>query len=290
MYGTLIILYLFLGGAAGGTFFVMALWSLVSRQRGAQRSARFHRAFKTLLARAYLVALLMLVVSMICLVWDLLHPERALLIFLRPRPTLLTFGAFALLIQAILGAGLVAANHLGLRLFGCRSEEILEILTVPVSFFVMLYTGLFLATNAAVAFWNTPWIAGLFWLSSLSAGISTVLLVDYFTQDQTLLLRAAKPLQRVHLICLALEAATLVGFLYAACNNPFAARSLSLLAQPDMLATSLIGVCAMGILIPALFESYTLTRKECRTIPFSDLLCLVGSFFLRYCIIMCGTR
>jgi len=290
MYGMLIVAYLFLGGAAGGAYFVMATWSLAFHRRSASHSQRLNDAFKALLKRAYLVAFIALVASMACLVWDLLYPERALLIFLRPRPTLLTFGAFALAIQTLIGLGLALANVFDLRSIGGRARKILEALTVPTSFAVMLYTGLFLASNVSIPFWNTPWLAALFLLSSLSAGVSTVLLIDYFTQGQTLLLRAAKPLQRAHLACLALEAGALAGFVHAALSNPDAIKSLAILAQPDMLATATVGVVLMGIIAPFLLETYALTRKECRIIPFSDVICLIGSFCLRWCIIMCGVH
>lgn len=290
MFGILIVAYLFLGGAASGAFFVMAFWSLAFHRRGATHPHRLHSAFKALLARVYTIALIALIASAACLVWDLLYPERALLIFLRPRPTLLTFGAFALAVLMLIGLALTIANVFDTRLIGGRARKFLEILAIPVSLAVMLYTGLFLASNASIPFWNTPWLTVLFLLSSLSAGVSAVLLIDYFVQGQTILLRAAKPLQRLHLICLAPEGAALAGFIHAAIASPGAGKSLALLTQPDMLATGIVGVAVMGIILPFLLESYALTRKECRTIPFSDVICLIGSFCLRYCIIMCGAH
>lgn len=290
MFSTLIVAYLFLGGAASGAFFVMASWSLAFHRRGITHPHRLHSAFKALLARVYAIALITLIASATCLVWDLLYPERALLIFLRPRPTLLTFGAFALAALMLIGLALTIANVFDTRLIGGRARKLLEVLTIPASLAVMLYTGLFLASNASIPFWSTPWLTVLFLLSSLSAGVSGVLLIDYFVQGQTILLRATKPLQRLHLVCLALEGGALAGFIHSAIVNPEAGKSLALLAQPDMLATGIVGVAAMGIVFPFLLESYALTRKECRAIPFSDVICLIGSFCLRYCIIMCGAH
>lgn len=290
MFDTLIIAYLFLGGAAGGAYFVMAAWSLVFHRRDAEHPHRLHTAFKALLSRVYAIALIALVVSAACLVWDLLHPQRALLIFLRPRPTLLTFGAYALALLMALGLALALANVFDLRIIGGRARKVLEALTIPTSLAVMLYTGMFLASNASVPFWNTPWLTALLLLSSLSSGVSAVLLIDYFTQGQTLLLRAAKPLQKLHMGSLALEAAALAGFLHAGFSNPDAHKSIALLMQPDMLPVGIVGVVLFGIILPFLLEGYALTRKECRTIPFSDVICLIGSFCLRWCVIMCGVH
>ena len=286
----LAIAYLFLGGAASGAYFVMAAWSLAFHRGGLEHPHRLHSAFKALLARVYAIAFIALVGSAACLVWDLLYPERALLIFLRPRPTLLTFGAWAIAAQLLIGLTLALANAFDLRIIGGRARKALEALAIPASFAVMLYTGLFLASNASIPFWNTPWLAVLFLLSSLSAGVSAVLLIDYFVQGQTLLLRAAKPLQRLHLACLALEAAVLAGFLHAGFANPDAGKSIALLMQPDTLSVGVVGVAIFGIIIPFLLEGYALTRKECRTIPFSDVVCLIGGFCLRWCVIMCGVH
>lgn len=284
------IAYLFLGGAAGGTYFVMAAWSIAFHRRGVERPHRLRMAFKALLGRAYSIALIMLISSMVCLVCDLIYPERALLIFQRPRPALLTFGAFALAAQMAVGLALALANVFDLKVISGRARRALEAVTLPLSFCIMFYTGLFLASNASIPFWNTPWLAVLFLLSSLSSGISAVLLIDYFTQGQTLLLRAAKPLQKLHAACLTLEAASLALFLQAGLANPDAQKSIALLSRPDMLSTGSMGVVVFGIILPLLMECYSLTRKEYRAIPFSDVICLIGSFCLRWCVIMCGVH
>ena len=290
VFGELIVAYLFLGGAAGGAYLVMAAWSLAFHRRRSEHPHRLRVAFKSLLRRVYAIALIAIVGSAACLVWDLVYPERALLVFLRPRPTLLTFGAYALAVQMLLGLALALANVFDLRIIGGRARKALEALSIPASLAVMLYTGLFLASNASVPFWNTPWLAILFLLSSLSAGISAVLLIDYFVQGQTLLLRAAKPLQKVHMACLALEAAVLAAFLRAGLSNPDAGKSIALRTQPDMLSVGVVGAALFGIVVPFLLEGYALTRKECRTIPFSDVVCLIGGFCLRWCVIMCGVH
>ncbi len=290
LYGTLVIAYLFLGGAAGGAYFVMAAWSLIFHRRDAEHPHRLRIAFKALLKRVYIVSLLTLIVAAACLVSDLNLPGRALLMFSRPHPTLLTFGAYALAAQAVVGLALGLANAFDLKIIGGHVRKALEATILALSLCVMLYTGLFLASNASIPFWNTPWLAVLFLLSSISSGVSAVLLIDYFTQGQTLLLRAAKPLQKAHLACLALEAATLTGFLRAGFSNPDAAKCISLLMEPEMLSIGLVGVVIFGIVLPFLLEGYALTRKECRTIPFSDVICLIGSFCLRWCVIMCGVH
>lgn len=284
----MIIAYLFLGGIAGGTYFVMAAWSFALHHRKAECPHHLRTAFKTLLGQTYLVALLVLILSMACLVWDLTRPERALLVITKLRPTLLTIGAFALTAQAIVGLALTLANSFELRVINGRARKAIEAISIPLSFCIMLYTGLFLASNTSIPFWNTPWLALLFLLSSLSSGISTVLLISYFAQEQMSLLHGAKPLQKLHVACLVLEAASLALFLQAGFANPNAYKSLALLMKPDILSVGFMGVVVLGIALPLLLEGYSLTRTKCRAIPFSDVTCLIGSFCLRWCVIMCG--
>ena len=96
MYGTLVIAYLFLGGASGGTFLVTATWSLALHHLYPHRSALVRRDFRLLRERIYAIATAVLAAAMLCLLWDLNYPDRALMIFAFARPTVLTFGACAL--------------------------------------------------------------------------------------------------------------------------------------------------------------------------------------------------
>ena len=107
MYGTLVIAYLFLGGAAGGTFLVMAVWSLMLHHFYPHRSALVRRDFRLLRGRIYAIATATLAAAMLCLLWDLDYPDRALMIFTLARPTVLTFGACVLAALLVIGALLV---------------------------------------------------------------------------------------------------------------------------------------------------------------------------------------
>ena len=290
MYGTLIIAYLFLGGAAGGAFLVMAAWSLAFHRHVPHRSDRLRLAFRTLKARVYPAATAILAVAMVCLWWDLEMPHRALLIFLIPRPTVLTFGAAVLACELMLGILLTLANLFHLRFLTGRVKRTLEILCCLCSIAVMAYTGVFLMSNIGVPLWHTPALVGLFFFSALSSGISTVLLIDYFVQGQTYLLRATRPLQRGHLACLALELACLVAFVVATIANPEAGEALALITSPELLPVGILGVIGLGIVVPFALELYALLRKDCRTIPVSDFVCLVGACCLRYVVIVCGVH
>lgn len=292
----------------------MAAWSLATRRRfenaiaaSPQNSSphaffsrkaaapfsqeqRFSQAFSSLQARVYTLCLALLILSILFLFWDLGSPERVLLILLRPHATVLTFGAAFLSVEVILGLLLVAAAAFRVRVLQGRALHIIEILACVFSAATMSYTGVFLLGNIGVAFWSSWTIVGLFLFSSLSCGLTLMLLVDYFIQDQTLLLRAARPLQKWHLVCLAGEALFVALFVAAAANNPAAAGGMEILLSPKILPTAVIGVLGFGIAIPAISEIYALARLDCRTIPASDVICLAGGLILRFCIIACGVH
>lgn len=290
IYGTLIIAYLFLGGAAGGTFLVMSLWSLVLHHSRSHRSAPMRHEFRILRGRTYAVATIGLAAAMLCLLWDLDYPERALMIFTAARPTVLTFGASVL--AALLGVGLLLtlANLFHIRLFSGRVKRVLDVLCALLATAVMGYTGVFLYSNVGIAFWHTFFLVGLFFFSALSSGLSTVLLIDYFAQSETKPLCAVRPLQKSHLVCLVAELAFMAAFLAAAWGNPQAASSLSALLSEAVLPTALVGALGLGVVVPFALESYALFRKEHRAIPVSDFVCLIGAFCLRWTVIVCGVH
>ena len=145
LYGMLVIAYLFLGGASAGALFVMCAWSLHFHRNEHRYSRRMRLAFKSLLSRCCAVATLALAASIACLVFDLGTPERALLMFLQPHATLLTLGAYALVLELLLGMALSAANVFDKPHFGGKGKRALEIACCACSCVVMAYTGMFLS-------------------------------------------------------------------------------------------------------------------------------------------------
>ena len=164
LYGTLVIAYLFLGGASGGTFLVTATWSLALHHLYPHRSALVRRDFRLLRERIYAIATAVLAAAMLCLLWDLNYPDRALMIFAFARPTVLTFGACALTALLAIGALLVLANLFHIRFFSGTVKGILEAACAILAVAVMGYTGVFLYSNVGVPFWHS-----LFWWGFSSA-------------------------------------------------------------------------------------------------------------------------
>ncbi len=287
MYGQLVIAYLFLGGASAGASFVMAAWNMAAHRKSSALGRRQKEALKSLVARCYAVCLALLAAALLCLLWSLGSPGKALLLFLQPRPTVLTFGAFSLVALLAVDLLLAASNLFGAPRLGGRAKGACEALCCLFSLFAMIYTGFFLA-DGGIPFWDTKSLVALFLFSSLSAGVSLVLLIDFFTQGRKILLQTVRPLQKAHVACLVCEAASLAVFLAAAFLNPQAASAVALLTGRDMLATFSVGAIGMGIVLPLALESGALVAGKGRSLPVSDVLCLVGGFLLRFCIVACG--
>lgn len=285
MHGPLLIAYLYLGGVAAGAVFVMSLGSIGFRSRHhGLRTAEAFRTYQTMVLGA---GFLLLVIGLVCLLWDLGSPTKALLVFARPHPTVITFGAYTLAVEAVLTLALLTGNLLGRPSFCGAPRTVLEVLACASSVATMGYTGVFLASSG-VGLWGTWTIVALFLCSSLSGGISVALLCCWLSQRQETLLQTTKPLQSVHLACLALETAFLAAFLQHAALSPAAAEGWALICQPDMLATLGVGAGVMGLALPAALETYSLLYQGSRSIPASDAACLLGGLFLRIVVITCG--
>ena len=111
MFDSLVIGYLFLGGAGGGALVVLAalegVRSLAGRRLGLPDE---------FFARAWPVSTVVLAAGIVCIFADLGRPDRLFALVLSPQPTPLTVGAYALVVSlACAGAFSVLALADGLH-------------------------------------------------------------------------------------------------------------------------------------------------------------------------------
>lgn len=282
-----IIVYLFIGGASGGMLALACLWSLHFRRTPINTMRRARLAFDAFFSRCVVMGALGMFASILCLFWDLGRPDRVFALIFTSTPNILTLGALCL------GAGLaisaILSSIVTLRISAlARFRDACEVFCVVLSLVVILYTGAYLYSMEAVAFWHTIALIAVFFFSSLSTGLSLMLLIAYFTHDQMQLLGAVASMQKMHLACIACETVAIGLFVWSAATNPAASASLSALLSDAMLPTAVIGVCGMALAVPFLMESYALASGGQRSIPASDIICLVGGLILRYCVVACG--
>ncbi|MDD5893338.1 MAG: polysulfide reductase NrfD [Coriobacteriaceae bacterium] len=282
-----IVVYLFLGGVAGGLLLCSCIWSMRFHRMTAHPSSRFETAFGVFFTRCTAVGALALTMSLLCLLWDLGRPDRAFQLFLTLTPTVLTLGALSLGADLVL-AVILSAVSAGMLTVSRIARRALEMACAATSLVVITYTGIYLYNLNSVAFWHSPAIVAVFLFSSLSTGISAMLLVAYFAGDRARILGAVKPLQNMHIAIILSETASIIWFLWAASANSSASSSLELLVSEDVLPLAILGVAMLALAIPLVLESHSVARRSYRDIPASDTLCLVGGFMLRYCIVLCG--
>ena len=174
MLSDLVVCYLFLGGTGAGALLVLCALGLLSTRAAAlTRGGRLRAtsAYRRLLVPGFASAFALLAVGAVCLAVDLGNFDGALLLFVRPRATHLTVGAWALAAGLLLSALSCAAwsSACGWRLAVVRALGVLGAVDALVA---MAYTGLLLGGVGAVPLWASPWLPALFVVSSLSCGVA----------------------------------------------------------------------------------------------------------------------
>ena len=290
MLGSFVVLYLFLGGCGAGVLLTASLWSLLfygTRTRTFEQS----RAFGALAGKLYAGGFLLLAAAALCLLLDLGRPQRFLLLFVRPTPSLLSVGSFVLL-ASLLCAGVLAAIHFAAILRAPSAvRKGLEGACTVLATALMVYTGLYMAWMEAVPLWNNAALPVLLALSSASSGLAAVLLTAPFSRDWPLLGGWADALHRVHCLVLALEAAALVAFVGLAALSPFARPSLGLLLAPEGLGAWFIGGFAIAaVALPLVAEVARGVTRTAAPLLASEVLCVLGGLILRFCLVLAGSH
>jgi formate-dependent nitrite reductase membrane component NrfD len=176
---------------------------------------------------------------------------------------------------------------------------------VPLGIATAVYTGILLGAMPARPFWNSPILALLFLMSSISTGVALILLV------RAVLHRAppgqsAQTYQESSYILTATDV-LLIGFelmvlflfiMYAHLTIGSVKEAVSvILPGGDLAPLFWFGVVLVGLLIPALIELYYLVPKLVYHRGFTaprtvDIVVsgavLLGGFLLRYVVVVAG--
>ncbi len=278
----LIVLYFFVGGLAGGTFFVAALVDLFGRRQD-RRLARL----------GYLVALPLTIVSALLLIFDLGRPDRFWHMLVESKTwqpmfkafspisigswALLVFGAFAL-------AGFLGALHEAGRLRWRWTRHlrpprvlgtIVAVLGGLLGLYVAGYTGVLLSvTNRPI--WSNTEVLGLtFLISGVSTSIALLLLLGDPLRAEVSGLASLKRFDAWVLVAELLAIIALVASL-----GSLAAWWLNVWG-----ALLVVGVILIGILAPLLFYWRPRLLGPIVT-PASAVLVLIGGLVLRIVIVL----
>lgn len=135
--------------------------------------------------------------------------------------------------------------------------------------------------------WNNPALPVLFALSSLSSGLSVVLIAASFADDRFLLAADCRRLRLAHAVSLAGEMVAVGAYLALAWGDGFARPGLEALLSPNDLGSwFVVGFLGLGVALPLGAEVFAaMARRPMEAIPL-DALCIIGGLVLRFCVVI----
>ena len=179
---------------------------------------------------------------------------------------------------------------------------------VPLGIGVAVYTGVLLGAMPARPFWNSPVLALLFLLSSLSTGVALILLARAIlspragtssTADAPQYHASGYILTASDLLLLGVELVIVFLFLmfaYLAVGDVRHAITV-ILAGGDLATLFWLGFVVIGLLVPAAVELYYIVPRLLYHREFApprgveiavSVVVLIGGFMLRYVVVIAG--
>lgn len=307
MLGELPVWYLFLGGCGAGLLAtasaMMLCVPLPSRAlalgvvAGSEGVRAMYRSLARLFAPACAAAGALLAVGVACLAVDLGVTDRALLLFLSPKLSFLSVGAWLLSAAMLADVALLAVwAHEPRRL--PPFVRVLPAAALLLGLAVMTYTGLLLQSLMAVPLWDTPLLPCLFVASSLSCGLALMLAVVKLSGVAGRFAAVARQWGRVDVAVLLAEAAIATAFAIVQVLRAQTGETGTLLALGASLQTLLAGPDAwvfwgvfglVGLAVPLALACASLYAKPSPMMPFAQAACtLVGAFAMRWSIVAAG--
>jgi formate-dependent nitrite reductase membrane component NrfD len=298
--GDLTITYLFLGGAGSGALFILIVLSLLTpRASWGDSSAHYapQPAFQPLFFFGYQVGGGALILSALCLLFDLGRPDRLLSLFFRPSPSYLALGTYALVILiacAIVFCFIWGAPYMRPPRWVMR---VAEALGLSAALITMLYTGLLFQSIGAGTLLGTVLVPVIFVLSSLSAGVALLLLTAALTRAGKLFSTTFRRLARADAALILLEGVGLVLLLISGFDGQQTRVAATELIFGEFAAVFWIGVVGCGIIAPLGIEGVSLrvgangmnraVRWEYAFAP-AALFLLIGGYCLRVSLLGAG--
>lgn len=292
MFSVLAVGYLFLGGAGAGAIAVASVLDLAWVKAPFGAASRISIGEATPLERVAAFGMLAgfaaLALGVLCLLLDLGRVDRVVALLLRPSPTFLTVGTYALAALAACAAFLAAVRFAYLPDVPRGAVRAVEAIAAVVGVVVMLYTGLLLQSMGAVALWASPLVPVLFALSSLSCGIAVLLIAAFFVAADAAVMRLVRALARVDAAVIVLEAAAAALLVAVALggDHPAAAASAERLASGDLAPWWWAGFALCGLVVPLVAEVACVARRGFghalhAALAVAAALVLVGGFSMR---------
>lgn len=280
MFGDLVALYLFLGGAGGGLAALVALLGRWSAAKPVLGSALGRGAGLGTAGWGYLAACGLLCLGALCLLLDLGRPERFHLVLTSPSFSLLSLGSFLLTGAAALSGLLAAVCAFRPSWVPRPMMSVVEVAMVLFGIGVLSYTGFFFADIDFVALWNNPGLPPLFMASSASAG-AALLLGLVLLQSGGRVTALARRVAAIDTVAVLGELAALTLYVgWAAVSGSLS--TLVAYAWRDRALLMVGAVVGLGLVAPLVLEFAGRRLRSASLLALVVPCVLVGAFALRY--------
>ncbi len=252
VWGVLPALYLFLAGAAAGTFFVSAVLQIANDKRYGRVSCV-----------GFIVSLALLGAGLLCLVAETEKPLRALLLPMSFTNfgSWMTIGAWLLLAASLVFAAAGALSLPRVRMVaGDCGSAVLRAVSVVGSVLavgVAAYSAMLLMAAPAVPLWSSPVLVAVFLASAASMGVAIVsgIVRWVVARDDSRDAGHGEPFAlRCALVAAPLvELCTIAAFLGAtAAGGATQQRSFGLITTGPLAVEFWVGAIVVGIVVPAI--------------------------------------
>lgn len=318
-FSELVIAYLFLGGAGAGALVVLSVFELeecrgsrwlpggrettfalpASLRFGSGRAHGSALGFREVRGCAWGACATVLGVAILCLFADLGRPDRVMGLLTSPVLTPMTVGAYALGAAMTVAAAFALVRLLDNVAIPRAVAAVGAVCGIAVGLVTAAYTGVLLASLAAVLFWQTPLLPVLFTLSALSCGTGLVCACAAFSAERCGLPRmplAPPGLLRFDRVLIGLEVVALAAYVGWGLASEGTAPAVRALIEGELaglfwagvVGCGLVGACTLGVLY----------GRACRRTGGKDVrrplllwvaaALLVGGVSLRICVVGAG--
>ena len=307
MFDVLVTCYLFLGGSSAGACALLVVlcwlcpetatakdrWSEIVPYTANQTLRELHlgKALAKVIDVGFPACLIMLCVGILCLAADLAADKGVTILLKNPAPSIITAGAFLLVLLAAACALLSIWRNLSMPAPARPVALATEIAGLACSIGVMAYTGVLLESmGAGIPLWDTPLIPVLFVLSSLSAGCGIVIACAALAGALKPASLAVSRLLAFDTAIIAAEAVCAAAFAIGALQDPTAAPAASRLVSGDLSFVFWGCFISAGLAFPIALK---LAAKRLGLLAQATAVAIaislaVGAFGLRTCIVDAG--
>ncbi len=245
-------------------------------------------ALRPFLGPAYGAGLLAVLLGMACLLADLGRPDRLIVLLTSPTPSYIAVGAYLLGALVLCALAPVAQWALGMALpRGLAAAARVGCVAAGVA--VMAYTGLFLASLQAIAFWHSPWLPALFVASAASSGLGLLTGAVALGPAPDAFQSTLGRVRRADAAAIVVEAALLAALIADALVSGDAARASAAQLVGGALAPSFwLLVVGLGLIAPLAAELAVADPTPRAQLAVAACL-LAGGLALRWCVVQAAT-